>query len=98
MRKILLSFTFLASIIVANGQERQIKQLEQQIAAHPQRDTFRVNRLIELAQIPSISAGKTDTLATEAFGIAKKLDYDRGQGLALVNKGLALSRLGKREQ
>ena len=87
MRRIFLSFAFVASIIVVRGQEHQIKQLEQQIAAHPQQDTFRVNRLNELAQIPSISTGKNDTLATEAFAIAKKLNYDRGQGLALINQG-----------
>jgi len=97
MRRILLSFTLITYFITAYAQQREIRQLEQQIASHPQQDTFRVNRLNKLGQIPSISNGKVDTVATEALGIAQKLNYDIGKGFALVNKGLALLGTGKRE-
>src|ERR1041384_8238540 len=97
MRRILLSFTLITYFITAYAQQREIRQLEQQIASHPQQDTFRVNRLNKLGQIPSISNGKVDTVATEALSIAQKLNYDIGKGFALVNKGLALLGTGKRE-
>jgi hypothetical protein len=98
MKRLFLSFALIACMVRGYGQERQIKQLEQQIANHPQQDTFRVNRLNKLAQFLSLSAGKADTFATEALSIAQKLNYDRGQGLALVNQGLTLLRFGKRQQ
>jgi len=98
MRRIFLSFVLITCIITAYGQQHQIRQLEQQIANHPQQDTFKVNRLNKLALIVSVSAGKRDTLSTEAIVISRKIGYTTGEGFGLINKGMAASALGSRAQ
>jgi len=98
MKKLLLFLTLIVCCVEVYSQEHQIRQLEQQLKDHPQIDTFRVNRLNELAQIPSVSPARIDTIATEALSISQKLSYPLGEGFALANKAFAASQLGKRQQ
>jgi len=101
MKPLFLSLAFVFSFLVGYGQERQIRQLEQKIKDHPQPDTFRVNRLNELAQLTASSLvprKETESLNEEALRISQKINYLPGEGLALVNKGAILFNRGKREQ
>ena len=101
MKKIFLGLALAFYVVTCFGQERLIKQLEQKIKDHPQPDTFRVNRLNELAQLTASSLAplkETDSLNAEALRISQKINYLRGEGLALVNKGAILFGKGKREQ
>ncbi|HTE00873.1 MAG TPA: tetratricopeptide repeat protein [Mucilaginibacter sp.] len=98
MNKVLTCFLLAVCFVRAYGQEHQIKQLEKQLKDHPQADTFRVNRLNELANVASISPGKSDTLSTEAITISRNIGYPTGEGFGLVYKGFAAFLLGHREQ
>jgi len=98
MKHLFVSVVLVFCFVTAYSQERQIKQLEQQIASHPQPDTLRVNRLNELAHIPSVSPGRADTFATEALTISRKIGYVTGEGYALVNKAAMAFELGHKEQ
>ena len=82
MKHLFVSVVLAFCFIAVYGQEHQIRQLEQQIASHPQQDTLRVNRLNELALIPSVSPGRADSLATEALTISRKIGYVTGEGYA----------------
>jgi signal transduction histidine kinase len=98
MKHLFVSVVLAFCFVTAYSQERQIKQLEQQIASHPEQDTFRVNRLNELAQISSVTARKQDSLSTEAIAISRKIGYAAGEGYGLINKGMAAFLLGSRDQ
>ena len=98
MKSILIACLLVVSVSGAYSQEHQIKQLRQQISDHPQADTFRVNRLNELAAVPSITTGSRDTLSLEALAIAQKIKYNYGETFALVNQANALLQEGYRDK
>lgn len=98
MKHLLILAALVFCFATVYSQERQIRQLEQQIANHPQQDTFRVNRLNALAQISSVPPKKQDSLSTEAIAISQKIGYPTGEGFGLISKGLAAFVLGKRDQ
>ncbi len=49
MRKLILLAAFLSGAIIALAQPYEIRRIKKELADHPQQDTFRVNRLSDLA-------------------------------------------------
>ena len=85
MRKPLLVLLLLAYSICTTAQEITSDQLKSQLKAHPQEDTFRVNRLIELSFYSDFDFSKREEFAREALSISRKIGYQHGEGIALVN-------------
>ncbi len=98
MKKLLLFLFLTACFIHSNGQELVINKLRQQLKEHPRPDTFRVNRLNQLALSGSLSTAQIDTFANEALLISRKIGYQLGEGYALVGQALSLSSKGKKAQ
>ena len=75
----------------AVAQSKRIDNLRAVLAKHLQPDTFRVNRLNELAREGRIwfSPTQLDSVADQAFGLAKQLNYPYGQADALLIKSIA---------
>ena len=73
----------------AFAQPKKIDSLRAVLAKHPQQDTFRVNRLYDLALAegnktwPPDNPDHIDSIATQAFQLAKHLTYPYGQANAL---------------
>jgi hypothetical protein len=74
VRHALLLFTFLATTIFTYAQPLEIEKLRKQINGHPQQDTFRVNRLNELATATStyLSSPEREKLQTRHYLSLKK--------------------------
>ncbi len=98
MKSVLIACLLVVYIGGAHGQQRQVRQLKQQLSEHPQADTFRVNHLNELGAMYSINTAGRDTFSAEALAIAQKIRYKYGETFALVNQATALSQEGHREK
>jgi tetratricopeptide (TPR) repeat protein len=86
MKKYLLAVSLLLTLLTCLAQSNEDKKLFEQLKQHPQQDTFRVNRLNDLAAITSLSPGKADSLANEALLISQKIGYVYGEANSLINK------------
>ncbi len=78
---------FLLTLLVfinASAQKNRLQELKEQLANHPQQDTFRVNRLTEIAFRPEMSTAGRDSVADEALLLSKKLSYKKGEAQALM--------------
>ncbi|HVV54885.1 MAG TPA: tetratricopeptide repeat protein, partial [Mucilaginibacter sp.] len=86
MKKTFLCAIITAFAVYAFGQQHQAEKIERELKGHPQQDTFRVNRLVELFRLTMPTAGRLDTMANEALTISKKLNYDGGrvEGLRML--------------
>ena len=58
--------------------------MKEQLANHPQQDTFRVNRLTEIALLPELSTAGRDSAANEALLLSRQLNYKEGEAHALM--------------
>ena len=74
-------------IVHAAAQDPQTEKLKQQLRTHVQQDTFRVNRLNELATDPLLTVEEKEKLAAEALAISRKTGYVKGEGYALMHLG-----------
>ncbi len=63
-------------------------QLLKQLRQHPQKDTFRVNRLNQLCFLSDVPPSLKDSFFNEAFSLSQKLNFTAGQALALTAKSL----------
>ena len=81
MRLLLLTLLWLVFSNSSVAQTKKADSLRTVLARHPQADTFRVNRLNELASISQ----KGDSAANMALELAKQLKYPYGQANALFN-------------
>ncbi len=88
MRLLFILLLFLnTSGILAQDSLRTL--LRAQLATHPQADTFRVNRLNELAYLlRGDLPQQTIQLAQEALTISRKLQYRRGEAISLYGLGV----------
>src|SRR3954447_11130514 len=106
MKQSLLFFFVAVTCIAAHAQNTNIQRLWQQLASHPQQDTFRVNRLNKLASSYTLSTARRDSAAAAALILAKQLGYtggeiealraqsvtaDKTRGKALLQQGLAIA-------
>lgn len=83
MRK-LYFFLFLLTFLAATAQKNRLYDLQKQLANHPQRDTFRVNRLTDIAFIPDWSTYCRDSAANEGLLLSRQLNYREGEAHSLV--------------
>ena len=98
MKSYLILLPFLALAASVKAQSLQIDQLKKELAAHPKQDTFRVNRLNELAFDRSLKSEDRAKFADEAKKIATKINYTAGKGNALVSLALVKGRDGRSEE
>lgn len=98
MKSYLNLLPFLALAASVKAQSLQIDQLKKELAAHPKQDTFRVNRLNELAFDLSLKSEERAKFAEEAKKIATKINYAAGKGNALVSLALVKGRDGRSEE
>ena len=84
MRKLILALLILLLYINASAQKSRLQELQDQLANHPQQDTFRVNRLAEIAQSREMSTAGRVSAAEEALLLSRKLDYKVGESQALI--------------
>jgi signal transduction histidine kinase len=82
MRTIILLSILLALTTKIFAQPREIERLKQEIKIYTREDTFRVNRLIELANSGALALDENLKLATEALLISQKTGYAIGEGYA----------------
>jgi two-component system, NtrC family, sensor kinase len=87
MKKFLIILSILLYAFQSYAQKNRLKELQQQLKAHPQADTVRVNRLIAITKLTGVSMGMLDTVSNEALSISKNLGYQQGQVLALLAAG-----------
>ena len=94
--------SFLLLLIVLflklTGQEILIKKLETQLARHLQQDSFRINRMNQLAQLYDVPVGQRDSIAGEALILARKINYPSGEAIALINLALVNNEKGESEK
>ena len=81
------------------AQIKKIDSLRAVIRKHPQADTFRVNRLIDLAfsESPDLLTAQRDSLATVALQLSRRLDYPFGQAAALFYQAVTKISAGQQK-
>jgi len=97
MKKTSLLFLILAWAIQVTAQEITLEKLKKELDTHQRQDSFRVNRLIELSFSPALSFTERRKLATEALIISRKIGYQKGEGIALINTGYFTFRTGDKK-
>ncbi len=92
MRKEILCVIFFAASLFCQAQSNEIERLKKQISEHPQQDTFRVNRLLEICRTaPTVPIEEYEKYAAEALSLSRKLKYTLGEGYALLSNSRANS-------
>ncbi|HWD89776.1 MAG TPA: ATP-binding protein [Mucilaginibacter sp.] len=80
MKKIVLYLIISAFAGQAFAQQSNLTEaIERQLKEHPQQDTFRVNRIVELLRLTTVSTGRMDSLGHETLSISKRADYEGGE-------------------
>ena len=98
-----MRIAFLCSLLLAfsnfcHGQSFEIEKLRKLIKEHPQQDTARVNRLNEISNLsPIIPIAEMENYATEALVLARKLNYTKGEGYALLVNARVANVKGNKE-
>jgi signal transduction histidine kinase len=97
MRKLPMLLLLLTYSICLTAQEVTSDQLKKELDAHPQEDTFRVNRLIALSFSSNFSFVQRGEFAKEALIISRKIGYTHGEGVAFLNDEFLSARKMKSE-
>lgn len=84
MKKLFLFLLFSTVLINTSAQQNKLQYLREQLINHPQQDTFRVNRLNDLAVLRELSTAGRDSAATEALQLSRKLNFIEGEVHALI--------------
>ncbi len=98
MKKTFLFFAFIAFTALAAAQTSKIEQLKKELDKHSRQDTFRVNRLNELAGSIYLTLIIRRQYANEAITISKKINYKHGWGIALTLLASVESQEGKLQE
>src|SRR5688572_10899775 len=98
MKKAVFLLVLVTLFLKLAGQEILIKKIENQLAEHPQQDSFRVNRLNHLAQLYDVPVGRRDSTAREALKLSRKINYPNGEAVALINLAMASNEKGERQR
>ena len=94
VKKTPLSFLFIVLCCQVFAQDREVTKFQKELSNHPQQDTFRVNRLLELSFSTSYTFSERKKPAAEALRISRKIGYKRGEGIAIANLAYFIFRLG----
>ena len=86
MKKLLLCYLLFAMTGVCAAQS-MADNLKNILKNHTEQDTFRVNRLNQLALNSTLTPDERKKYATEALTISDKIKYTLGRGNALVGLG-----------
>jgi signal transduction histidine kinase/tetratricopeptide (TPR) repeat protein len=97
MRKPLLVLLLLAYHLCCSAQDITSDQLKNELDAHPQEDTFRVNRLIRLSFSSDFDFSQRKEFARRALFLSRKIGYPHGEGIALANVGYFTFRQGDKK-
>src|SRR4051812_31687900 len=97
MRKSLLVLLLFTSSIYSIAQGLTLEQQKSELEAHPQEDTFRVNRMIELSFFKDLDFSVRKEMAGEALTLSRKIGYTHGEGIGLTNLGYLTYRLGNKK-
>jgi signal transduction histidine kinase len=84
MKKTLLLSLLLALSVHVSAQDPAGEKLKQELLAHPQQDTFRVNRLNEM-----VFFSRDEIYYKEALAISQKIGYAMGEAYALTHKAFS---------
>src|SRR5688572_8809762 len=88
-------FLLLAVSTTTTAQDKNVLQLEKELAKHPEQDTFRVNRLIEYALYIYLPVSERQKKTEEALSISRKINYPLGEGYALADMAIYEINKGK---
>jgi len=88
MKKTAFLLLLITLFLKLTGQEILIKKLKNQLAQHRQQDSFRVNRLNQLAQLYDVPVGQRDSIAVESMELSRKINYPAGEAVALISLAL----------
>ncbi|GAB3960511.1 hypothetical protein GCM10028805_58020 [Spirosoma harenae] len=89
MKKLLL-ISLIGLTTSAFAQSQRTDSLFALLKKHPQSDTFRVNRLIDLTNEWGLPIARYDSIAHQALLLAQKLEYKAGEAQALFTAGTIL--------
>ena len=84
----ILFFMLFILQLQAAAQINYTEKFRKELAAHPSRDTFRVNRLNELTLQDDLIPGERKKFSTEALDISSEVGYESGKGMSLATLGL----------
>jgi signal transduction histidine kinase len=98
MRKLPILLLLLTYSICSSAQGGSADLLKKELDAHPQEDTFRVNRLNELSFSTDYGFAHRKELAAEALTLSRKIGYGHGEGIALTDLGYFTVRVGDRKK
>ncbi|MEP7374751.1 MAG: ATP-binding protein [Chitinophagaceae bacterium] len=92
MKKNLLSLLFALLRLCVTAQDPAEVKIKQELTAHPQQDTFRVNKLLEMVYF-----SRDENYFQEALAISRKINYATGEAYALIHLGFRKIRRGERQ-
>ncbi|MEO8721053.1 MAG: hypothetical protein ABI297_06480, partial [Ginsengibacter sp.] len=98
MKKTFLFLSLIAMAIMSAAQSNAVDKLKNILKSHTAQDTFRVNRLNEIANSWYLNPGDRKKYATEALAISDKIKYTLGRGIALTVLGFIKFIEGKPEE
>jgi len=98
MKKTFLFFTLITTAIISMAQSPAVDQLKKTLKDHTAQDTFRVNRLNELAANSYLPSEEREKYADEALAISNKIKYTLGRGNALAQLGSIKFNEGKLDE
>jgi C4-dicarboxylate-specific signal transduction histidine kinase/tetratricopeptide (TPR) repeat protein len=84
MRKMLLLLFLLTCILRAIAKDKTITQLKKELEDHPQQDAFRADKLMDLSVNLFFLWDERRKFMEEALSISQKINYPRGEALALA--------------
>jgi two-component system, NtrC family, sensor kinase len=98
MKKTAFLLLLLSLVLKLAAQEILIKKLENQLDQHRQQDSFRVNRLNQLALLYDVPVGRRDSIARESLALSRKINYPNGEAIALIDLALVNNEKGESQK
>ena len=98
MKKTFLFLLLFTVTIIAAAQDIPVDKLKNELANHTEQDTFRINRLNDLATSTAFNSEEREKYADEALAISDKIGYTIGKGNALMLLGTVKLNEGKLDE
>jgi len=84
MGKLILVLLILLPFTNTFSQKTKLQELKEQLRNHPQQDTFRVNRLNDIALRSGLSTACAGSAANEVLLLSRLLNYKEGEVYTLI--------------